>query len=368
MFGKEKKGISRIAKQYQHLFSADFLKAEDEDAWEAWALEYYRDDSYEALKKAFEAVNPRIQYRIFCILLVPEDLQEMLLPFRIKGKVLSYNAYGSFANHVDHTRANKALLGAVAQLLLGLLDILPDLKKHFRNSDRFDNYLRVYNLHILTLMTHLDDSWNERLFAHFQLNDLWPYQGIEDSSGYNPLVHLFHSRIDEKWKVKADAKMRDIILQELRGERLPRAEHENALQCYINHICTSLWGKIPYSFPLMEEQLRFIFLHGQNSRMTSHNVLMNMHLVKFVTHYEHFSAEYIPLLASFFFKDEGEQMKAYSEDTLNAVTVIYDHLPEGDLKNRIGEIKNQGEVFISEAHARKHAAKEKSEQVMNGLK
>lgn len=116
----------------------------------------------------------------------------------------------------------------------------------------------VITLQLLVLVTETEEK--ERLFNHFSLNDARVYCDVDEASGYNPFEELLRSSVEELYKKRADEKMRSIVTAEIRGEAVPRAEHEEALGCYAGIIQRFLYKKdnLPYSIELFSDQINFI--------------------------------------------------------------------------------------------------------------
>ena len=126
-------------------------------------------------------------------------------------------------------------------------------------SDKYHDALYFYNSCILTLLTIAPKERCERIFQLFSLQDVSSYWNMEDASGYNPFHNLLHSDIDELWKIKADAQMRQIITNELTGKTKPREDWEDALKCYADIINLCMYSEKPnYSTEMFADQIDFL--------------------------------------------------------------------------------------------------------------
>lgn len=103
-----------------------------------------------------------------------------------------------------------------------------------------------------------DDPAAAQLFERYLLNDPIPlYDEQSRSSGYNPFYDLLHAPVPEKWKVLADAEIREIILAEAAGDVQPRCDWEKALGCYAAHISPRS-DQARYSPTLLASQVTFL--------------------------------------------------------------------------------------------------------------
>lgn len=137
------------------------------------------------------------------------------------------------------------------------------LQKMLKHNVKILLSLFYYNCYILDFLKVLpeNDPMAEKLFSVYQLNDSVVFVNMEDASGYNPLYTILNDDIPEKWKRLAIAKMHEIITAEESGRQKPRAEHEEALRCYMSQVMLPLAGgngQIRYSVELFAAQLEFI--------------------------------------------------------------------------------------------------------------
>jgi len=140
-----------------------------------------------------------------------------------------------------------------------------------RDPDKYHGALVFYNACILRLLAILpvDSEEAARLFMNFSLRDISVFASQDDSSSYNPYMNLmFDSRVDKKWKLAADAKMREIVLAEKRGKIKPRAKWETAGWWYANLIqsaaayFSSFHYDDPYDIDVIIGQIKFVLDNG----------------------------------------------------------------------------------------------------------
>lgn len=139
------------------------------------------------------------------------------------------------------------------------------------NQFTFTRIRSTYNDLIIHLLIALPVEHGHALFELFSLNDLEAGSNTDDCTGYNPFrALLFTPGVPYFWKVQADKQMREIIVDELSGKRKPRADWEEAIGRYADHIHGVLYEKRsadPESVRLFADQLDFLIrLPGINKR------------------------------------------------------------------------------------------------------
>lgn len=138
-----------------------------------------------------------------------------------------------------------------------------EVMREWQHNDRVYCSLAYYNNYVIDFLKILpeDDPMAENLFGVYQLNDPVVFMNMDDASGYNPLYPILNESVPEKWKRQAIAKMHEIILAEVSGQSSPRAEHEEALRCYLSEVTLALYGKdhtVHYSTELFASQIEFV--------------------------------------------------------------------------------------------------------------
>ena len=138
-----------------------------------------------------------------------------------------------------------------------------EVLRTWRHDDKVYSSLFYYNNYVMDFLKILpeNDPMAEKLFSVYQLNDPVVFYNMDDASGYNPLYPILNENIPEKWKGLAVTRMHEIISAEISGKSKPRAEHEDALRCYLSESTLSLYGKdggIRYSTELFASQIEFV--------------------------------------------------------------------------------------------------------------
>lgn len=239
-------------KEFDWIKDVFFGSQEEDQVWENWAKSYFR-SSDELLNMVYGPFREEFQKRALFLLLIPDTA---LAPFYWKGGEPFHFLY----TEVDFKKVETGLRAHAAYWLTKFIDFT---KSHWADSDHKIVLLDAYNKYILQLLAVLpvEDNQAEILFQYFSINDIasW-FVNHQNSSGYNPLLALWKNhQINERWKKMADAQMRQIIRSELRGERVPHQDYEEALRCYTKHIQSILFEyHLPYSKELLADQLSFL--------------------------------------------------------------------------------------------------------------
>jgi hypothetical protein len=116
------------------------------------------------------------------------------------------------------------------------------------------------------LLSRLPYEEGEALFTRYEWLDPVPHMS-DEVSGYNPYIFFmtcFHD-LDERWKRRADAIMRTNVLAEVRGERKPRRDWEEALWWYMDLLSNQAANTLRYSSALLMDQLEFLLLLPEDS-------------------------------------------------------------------------------------------------------
>lgn len=142
---------------------------------------------------------------------------------------------------------------------------LPESSGDVRSAWRKSDFITFYQSCIRQmLMRKGEPVMSERLFSRYELLEPRPYEGIDDSSSYEPfMMLLWEPAIDQRWKDLADCEMRVRITDELSGKARPREPWEDALQCYAEavNLLVNDERRLSYSFDLLALQVEFIAKH-----------------------------------------------------------------------------------------------------------
>ncbi len=245
---------SLVLSIYNSIFGNDKIE-EDDKVWKEWSELH---GEYHDLLDLMKAdVRDQFKARAVSILLAP-DLN--YLPFKWKEKIFraSSKNYLSLIGKIPLELFSSDLLSFATQLLyenIGFVRKLPD-------GETKDKLLFYYNSYIISFLGAIKEPnpYIGVLFEYFQINDIYPFCGMDDSSGYNPFADLLRvENVSENWKKLADKKMRDVIMSEINAGCEPRADWEVALDCYADIIQLMLHSDhYPYSDALFASQIEFI--------------------------------------------------------------------------------------------------------------
>jgi len=196
--------------------------------------------------------------------------------------------------------------------------------------DKYHDALYYYNSCILLLLEILPEEQCERIFPLYSLLDISTYSGMEDASGYNPFQSLLYSNVEEKWKIKANASMKQIIMDEMAGKTKPREEWEDALKCYGHIINLLLYSeKLPYSTDLLASQIEFLVSekHYGNELVDGSKVTK---IFNFLSAEIYKDIRY--QVAKFIFFGNKKKFWIWSEETLQGANMMLNEFGQGDEK------------------------------------
>lgn len=264
---KMKHGISAWLKRIK----STWMPTADDKAWNAWVKFKPRDraDLNRLLNE--DGVRDSIKARALFLLLAPEA---SLVPFH----------WGEQAEPVvgKFTRAGANLSGLssglqqyAAELIIQFVDLLrpmhnpiPDSKcisaqgmaVYWQEPSRYHEALSFYNARIPGLLGNLPEDMANALFERFSLYDVSTFWNMDEASGLGPFADLLRDpSVDERWKHKADTRVRQQILAEQRGEMQPRQEWEGALSCYVDMLRTMLYcERLDYPGDFFASQIAFL--------------------------------------------------------------------------------------------------------------
>lgn len=305
-------------------------------------------------------VSDAFKARAISILLAPRI---KLAPFAWRDET-SLNDYLSLRYKIEIANLSSRLQEFVLELLEINLDVAlaPDADDDLRRT------LFYYNRFILEALALLADSPKaEQLFNRYQINDPIPFMNMEDASGYTPLYEILVAVLPEKWKRRADARMRGVIEAEQEGSAEPRRDWEKALPNYVNHIQLCLYQQpFPYSSTLLASQIRFV-LNLPNTDGTK--LFDSWQVGKFLqvlgmedAELSHKFARHIVLA------DHGENgaYAVYNAEGLANAQAMFDEFAgkDAELGHRLKTIIAEGETRVRENQASVQARQSKTEAVL----
>lgn len=246
-------------------FRNKWFPTSDNKVWKQW-VDYKHRETNDLIDLLTSAVRDSFKRRAVFLLLVPsEELNTIYWKEEI----------GKFYQRVDFlNKLSPALLSYATDLIVEFYSALKPVHcpepKHYSQKfsegmiftsvpDKYHDALCFYNGCVLFLLRLIPEEQRERIFPLFSLRDISTYSNMDNASGYNPFESLLVGNVDEKWKRRADATMRQIIKDELSGKAKPRKDWENALQCYANIIKIQLYGDaLHYDVALYADQIQFL--------------------------------------------------------------------------------------------------------------
>jgi len=243
-------------------FQKKWFPTDDDRVWKRW-VDYKRRELRDLIGLLNSDVRDSFKRRVVFLLLVPT---EELNPIYWTEEV------GKFYQKIDFLKTlNPGLLSYATDLIVEFYAMLKPMHcdspshysqgqrggviLHFSVTDKYHEALSFYNDCILLLLTLLPEEQCEKIFPLFSLRDISTYNDLENFSGYRPFRNLLRSKVDEKWKKRADATMRQIVKDELAGRTKPRENWENALQQYAKAIDIR---DLNYSVDLYADQIQFL--------------------------------------------------------------------------------------------------------------
>jgi len=250
-----KEHIMKTMKTLIKRWKEKFFSEESERVWEEWVDFDKRD--WKDLKDLVQdgGVRPEFKARALFIMLTPEL---SWCPFYWVDHEAFFDRYKGYPG----LGFSFNLSGLSAELLCYVADLIKVFYQSVKNrrSEDFVGTMSIYNNYVINLLARLPEEWAEDLFPIFEINDPTVWCNIDAASGYNPLERLFaHPKVNERWKREADAKIRQVILDEICGRSEPRADHEEALKRYADMIQLQMYkNRMTYSQAFFVDQIRFI--------------------------------------------------------------------------------------------------------------
>lgn len=348
--------------------SGQFFPTKEDKVWKQW-VDFKDREEKDLVELLSSDIKDNFKRRALFLLLVPSADFNMLYWKKDIGRF--YHG----ADFVEKLTVDQ--LDYVTDLITGFCSVLKpmhcDRPKNVVEGgggvtifmsipDKYHNALYFYNNCILHLLALLPEEKAAVVFPFFSLIDISTYSNMEDSSGYNPFQSLLYSeKIDEKWKVKADARMREIISNEITGKAKPREDWEEAMRQYADIIQMMLYGNINYSRELYASQAQFIM----DNRQDRNNLINSWHVIRFLgflsgdeyKKLRHIIARYVLL------EDVGQFSKfsIYDKATQEAVDCILEEFPDDlELIDRIRELERERDQRSAENKVHQ-SKKEKTE-------
>lgn len=357
------------AEIFKKIGMEDFTE-EEERAWKDWVNTIY--DNYpNSLKKIiFEDYKIKFKKRAITVMLAPDFNN---LPFYWHSDY-SWSRLNFCSVFLSLKEIDSNLIQFISELIIECLKILdynPENKaqKKEENLDIWCDY-QGYLIDILEITS--DEAQKEILFSYFSLNDAFPYENMDFSSGYNPFWNLMSRKgIDEKWKVRADEKMKKIILSELEKKSVPRVNYENAFSCYVSFINKHFFASdLYYSKKLFDSQIEFIFENARKIN-TKYELISNYNIPKIMKIF--FEDEYKMLrykLCCYMLSKSEEDLKIYCREGLNATKAMREEFTslDKDLKMKLERAISDGEKRVLSAEESKRKNEKIREEIISKMK
>lgn len=346
----------------------------DDKVWKQW-VDYKRRETRDLVELLTSDVRDSFKRRAIFLLLVPSaDFSPIYWTEEV----------GKFYQRLDFLKTlTPELLGYATDLIVEFYTILKpmhcDRPKHYAQGgggitifmsvpDKYHDVLYFYNNCILLLLTMLPEEQCERIFPLFSLLDISTYSNMEDASGYNPFQNLLYSKVDEKWKRRADSTMRQIIGDEVAGKTKPREEWENALRCYAYTIKLQLYGeKLPYAVDLFADQIQFLVSkeHYGNELIDDWKVARIFQVLSADTYKE---IRY--RVARFVVFGNKDEFRVWSDDTLQGAEMMLNEFGQDDkeLARRIQAAIDKGKKRSTEHQNERAVAKKVEDDIMSQMR
>jgi len=214
----------------------------------------------------------------------------------------------------------------------------------------------------------LSEEQCERIFPLFSLLDISTYSNMEDASGYNPFQNLLYSKVDEKWKRRADSKMRQIINDELAGRTKPREEWENAMRCYAYIIKLQLYSEdLPYAVDLFADQIQFLVSkeHYGNKLIDDWKVARIFQVLSADIYKE---VRY--RVARFVVSGNKDEFKVWNEEALQGAKMMLCEFGQDDkeLARKIQSAIDEGKKRSVERQGEQSVAKKVEDDIMSQMR
>ncbi len=300
------------------------MVSQHDGAWDAWVTHTYRAKG-DLLKLIESDVRDEFKARALSIRFAPCF---EFLPFTWKGE--TWGRHFLSADKINLVLLQSNTSTKLFDYALGLLEICMKASELAEEYDENMHYAMetyiVYACEALRILPENDDR-AQSIFDLYPLNDPIPFKTQFARSGYNPFnALLLTNRIPEKWKKKADDKMREVVREAYEGV-IPRCEWENALHLYRAH---TQHGYARYSLGLYASQIEFILdLPHIEERYIFLNrdvgVMLNALKGKKYAHLRYRLAKQV-----LHYRAHGPRFDAYTEQSYDAAKMMLDQFGRKD--------------------------------------
>jgi hypothetical protein len=351
-----------------------WFPSEDDKVWKKW-VDYEQREANDLLKFLTYDVRDSLKRRAIFLLVVPSA---EFNPIYWTEEV------GKFYQGLDFLKTlTPDLLSYATDLIVEFYTMLKPMHRdkpenfaqggggvtvYWSVPDKYHDALYFYNDCILSLLTMLPEEQCEKIFSLFSLRDISTYCNPDDASGYNPFQNLLYSNVDEKWKRKADATMRQIIKDELADKTKPREEWENALQQYAYIIKLQLHGEnLPYSVDLFADQIQFLVSQEHHGK----ELIDRWYVVKifrFLPNDNHKEIRY--QIAKLVVFGNEKDFKVWNKETLQGANIMLNEFGKDDKKlaQRIQLAIEEYKKESAQSEKKQTDAKNAEEEIMNQMK
>lgn len=314
------------------------VKTEEDKIWEAYMGE--KRDWREMIALLGEGqLKPEFERRILQVLLAPET-----------------NCLGADIDWRNQLTPTQSIYAAQ---LLNLY--IPQVER--RMDEQSKEVRGKYNELILKLLPVLPEEMAEKLFTHFNLNDIGPFSNMDFASGYNPLSNLYNDRvIDEGWKRKAAARMHEIILREETGKSKPRQPYEAATERYRYILDLMLYGELPMSSEFYQEEVAFLLTNTKEPVVKSWNTGKAMDLLTEQGLRHQFIRRQVlsPLPDS-----DKRHFSVYNQETMEiARRILGEYSQDPELQDYLRQQVRQEQVRLDEEKKRREEVNIREESIL----
>lgn len=351
-----------------------WFPTEEDKIWGQW-VDYAHRGTEDLVKLLSSNVRDSFKRRAIFLLLVPSaDLN----PVYWKDEV------GKFYQNLDFLKTlTPNLLDYATELIVEFYELLrPSHRDKPKNiagggggivvfmqiPDKYHTALCFYNNCILRLLALLPMERGEKIFSLFSLRDISTFSDMEDSSGYNPFQNLLYSEVDETWKRRSDATMRQIIQNELTGKTQPREKWENALICYAEVIKLQTCGDgLDYSVGLFADQIQFLVSEEHfGSELLSSWEVPRIYKILSADIYKEIRYRVVKFLIF----GNNREFSVLSDDTLIFAERILEEFGEDDqnLALKIQTSIDAGKEILAERQKEQSVIKQSEDDILNQMK
>ena len=229
-------------------------------------------------------------------------------------------------------------------------------------KEKYHSQYYHYNQNIIVLLPKLNLAKQKELLSFFQINDVYPFSGIDDASGYNPLRGLLYSEgISQLIKDEAMEKLHGVIKGEFEGKLSPRVKHEDAFCCLVHMLELMTYGDdVETKADFFEKEMEFLLTINNNKPVTgtSSSFVKMWNLVKKSEVREGMVKRHL-------FSKDGEFM-IYSQEHEKTMIEAAEEFPE--IKEFLDNKIEEYHVRQTEDERYRDAEKAKKEDMLNKMK